>query len=334
MRKGTKKIRHVNTGTGDYYVYDLDEDAFGKRKRLYGKTEAELKEKIEQAEKERELILASQRPKGKKLSDCVRYYFKSSIGKINASDIKRLLTLFDNTVKNSGIDKDIDELTADDIQQFLDKSSEVYHRQSVMELRGHLQKVFELFEQDIDFGDITIDDEAQPASCVISPSEYEEVIKYCLMDNCTKCGQNERLFLFSLFTGLPFSKVKKLNQSDLNFDDRTFTIDGMVYPLSERACAWLQEQILAGTLNSKPLFINGNNVSPSLQSIQTTVDAITKHLGLPKGLTSKTITKSYIVWRIQNGATTDELTKYFGFKDKFKVQNIYDEYKVRTELYR
>lgn len=334
MQKGTKKIRHVNTGTGDYYVYDLDEDAFGKRKRLYGKTEAELKEKIEQAEKERELVLASQRPQSKKLSDCVRFYFKSSIGKINASDIKRLLTLFENTVKDSDIDRNIDELTADDIQRFLDKSSEIYHRQSVMELRGHLQKVFELYEQNIDFDSIRINDDAQPASCIITPSEYEEVIEYCLLDNCTKCGQNERLFLFCLFTGVSFTQAKKLNLEDLDFENKTFRIEKTVYPLSDKACGWLQEQILAGTLNEKPLFINGNNVSPSLQSIQSTVDAITKHLGLPKGLTSKTITKSYIVWRIQNGASAEELTKYFGYKDKFKVQKIYDEYKVRTELFR
>ena len=335
MRKGTKGIRHVNTGTGEYYVYDLDEDALGKRKRLYAKTEAELKEKIAQAERERDLVLAAQRPQSKKLSDCAKYYFKNSIGKIPASDIKRLLTLFSNTVDGSSIDMDIDKLTEKDIQSFLDKTSEVYHRQSVMELRGYLQKVFELYEQDnVNFDNIKINDDMQPVSTIVTPAEYDDIIEYCLLDNCTKCGKNELIFLFSLFTGLSFSKLKKLNKSDIDFENKQFIIDGVTYPLSDKASAWLQEQILAGTLNDAPLFINSNNVSPSLQSIQTTVDAITRHLGLPKGLTGKSITKSYIVWRIHNGATAEELTSYFGFKDKFKVRNIYDEYKVRTELFR
>ena len=335
MRKGTKGIRRVNTGTGEYYVYDLDEDALGKRKRLYAKTEAELKEKIAQAERERDLVLAAQRPQSKKLSDCIKYFFKNSIGKIPSSDIKRLLTLFGNTVDGSSIDMDIDKLTEADIQSFLDKTSEIYHRQSVMELRGYLQKVFELYEQEnVSFDNIKINDDMQPVSTIVTPAEYEEIIEYCLLDNCTKCGRNELIFLFSLFTGLPFSKLKKLNKSDLDFEKNQFMIDGVSYPLNDKASAWLKEQLLAGTLNDVPLFINSNNVSPSLQSIQTTVDAITRHLGLPKGLTGKSITKSYIVWRIHNGTTPEELTNYFGFKDKFKVRNIYDEYKVRTELFR
>ena len=34
MKKGTKTIRKVCTGSNEYYVYDLDEDFLGKRKRL------------------------------------------------------------------------------------------------------------------------------------------------------------------------------------------------------------------------------------------------------------------------------------------------------------
>ena len=42
MRRGTKEIRKVFTGSREYYVYDLDKDFFGKSKRIYAATEGEL----------------------------------------------------------------------------------------------------------------------------------------------------------------------------------------------------------------------------------------------------------------------------------------------------
>lgn len=334
MRKGTKRIRKVCTGSNEYYVYDLDEDALGKRKRLYARTESELKEKIEQAGKERQLSLAAQRPAGTQLSECANFYFKNAVGKIAATDIKRLVVLFSNTVYGSMIDKNINTVTAEEIQNFLNKLSEVYHARSVNEIKDTLEKIFALYDQDIDFSTITVNDNATPVSCIVSPSEYEEVIDYCILDNCTKCGKNELLLLFCLFTGIALSKAKKLNRSDIDFDNKTFTVDGKTYPLSDKATAWLQEQIFAGALNNKPLFINSRGVSPSLQSIQSTIDSITKRLGLPKGLTGKTLTKSYIVWQLNNGVSADTLTEYFGYKNRLKIQEVYDEYKVRTELFR
>lgn len=334
LKKGTKTIRKVFTGTNEYYVYDLDEDALGKRKRLYAKSESELKEKIKQAEQERTLALATQRPLSTKLSDCSKFYFKNAVGKVSASDIKRLITLFENTVYDSMIDTDINTLTAEKIQAFLDKMSEVYHRKSIEDVKNTLEKVFELYEQEVDFSTITVNENALPVSCIITPSEYEEVIDYCILDNCTKCGKNELILLFCLLTGISISKAKKLNKEDIDFTDKSFTVDGRKYQLSEKAVAWLQEQELSGMLNDSPLFINSNNVSPTLQSIQSTIDSITKRLGLPKGLTGKTLTKSYIVWQINKGVTAEALTEYYGFKDKFKVLNIYDEYKVRMELFR
>ncbi len=64
MKKGTKKIRLVNTRGNEYYVYDLDEDMFGKKKRLYAKSEEELKAMIEKATEEREDALMKQKPQG------------------------------------------------------------------------------------------------------------------------------------------------------------------------------------------------------------------------------------------------------------------------------
>lgn len=65
MRKGTKTIRKVRTRNNEYYIYDLDEDIYGKKPRLYAKTEEEMKEKIKQAEEKKNPICKSKHRKEK-----------------------------------------------------------------------------------------------------------------------------------------------------------------------------------------------------------------------------------------------------------------------------
>jgi len=334
MKRGTKKIRLVTTGTNYYYIFDLDRDESGKRKRLYAKTEDELKEKIRIAERERSLMLSTKKLQTTKLSECVKFYFKSIVGKVTVSELKRFTVLFENTVYDSAIDKKINDVTIEEIQIFLDKLSDIYHKQSVKEIKNVLEKVFYLYEQDIDFSSIAISDKASRKSCILTPSEYEEIIEYCLLDNCTRFGKNELLFLFCLFTGIMPSKAKKLNKSDFNFKNKTFELENKTYPMNEQTCVWLQEQILLGRFGDTPFFINGNNVVPTLQSVLSTIDSITKKLGLPKGFTGKTLTKSYVIWQLNKGVSAETITEYFGFKNSLKVKEIFDEFEIRTKLFR
>lgn len=76
MRRGTKEIRKVFTGSREYYVYDLDKDFFGKSKRIYAATEGELKEKIAAAEAERTAVLETYRPVGKKTFRLCAFLFQ------------------------------------------------------------------------------------------------------------------------------------------------------------------------------------------------------------------------------------------------------------------
>lgn len=148
MRKGTKKIRKVFTGTQEYWVYDLDEDEFGKRKRLYAKTEGELKQKIEQAEKEKREKIARYKPKTSLLSDYVRYYFKNAVGNIPSREIKRLLKMFEKIVFGSEIDKDMNTITTKEMQDFYAALIEKYPYESVQEIDKILRKTYTLANQD------------------------------------------------------------------------------------------------------------------------------------------------------------------------------------------
>ncbi len=142
MRKGTKKIRKVCTRGNEYYIYDLDENMFGKRPRLYAKTEEELIKKIKEAEKEKNSLLLKQMPKGYELHEYVKFYFKNIIGKIPAVTIRQLMNLFKNAVFGSSIDHDIREITAEEITDFYELLADKYPFESVKDIDDVLRKTF------------------------------------------------------------------------------------------------------------------------------------------------------------------------------------------------
>lgn len=348
MRKGTKKIRKVITGTNEYYVYDLDEDVFGKRKRLYGKTEGELKQKIEAAMEEREKNVSAYKPKTKKLSEYIMFYFKNSVGKIAAGDIKRLITLFERAVFGGELDRDIDTISEADIQGFYAALAEKFPRASVCDIDAVLKKTFEISNKDgitaLDFDSIKIPTEKTgviTAEYIMTPKEFEDMLSFCVADNCTRYGSNKLIIVFCMMTGINFSALKTLKNSDVDLEKGVFLCEGRSIPMSDRCVSWLRQCVQLDLLpnmgedvkDAGLLFINSNGVSPSIQSIQYTVNSITKRCGLPKGITGKTLCKSYVVSELEHGTTAEELCQRLGYKTHRRITDIRDEYEVRKILF-
>lgn len=365
MRKGTKTIRKVCTGTQEYYVYDLDEDAFGKCKRLYAKSERELKEKIEAAEQEKKRLVLTYKPKTKQLSDYVLYYFKNAIGNVSSTNIKRQITLFENAVFGSNFDKDIDTITKEEIQDFYNSLSEKFPVQSVKDINIVLQKTFELSNMEgitnIDFAGIKIPEEKPMTniSYILEPKEFENLLTFCIDDDCTRYGRNELIIIFSMLTGLKFSSLKKLISENIDLEHRTVFCEHRTIPLSNRTVKWLVAQATNGKLpvtlpdefvdkedgesmtgisrytykGDEVLFTNSGNVSPTMQSVQSTLTSITKRCGLPKGITGKTICKSYIISELSKGASAEELCTRLGYRTQLSIKEIQDEYEVRKLLF-
>lgn len=358
MRKGTKKIRKVFTGSNEYYVYDLDEDAFGKRKRIYGKTEGEVRQKIEAAMEEKEVMVSAYKPKTKKLSDYVMYYFKNAVGKIPSRDIKRLIALFERAVFGSELDRDIDAISETDIQEFYTALVEKFPLASVKDIDAVLRKTFELSNAEkvtsLSFDNVSIPVERAKAATdyIMTPEEFEDMLSFCIADNCTRYGKNELIIVFCMMTGIKLSALKTLQIKDVDIENGTLSCEGRDIPLSERCVSWLRQCADAGLLFASAelgkdstgisrytckendlLFINSNGVSPTLQSIQTTIFSITKRCGLPKGITGKTLCKSYVISELERGTTEEELCRRLGYRTSRSINDIRDEYEVRKILF-
>lgn len=358
MRKGTKKIRKVCTGTGEYYIYDLDEDAFGKRKRIYGKTEGEVRQKVEAAMQERKMAVSAYKPKTKKLSDYVTYYFKNAIGKIPSADIKRFIALFERAVFGSELDRDMDTISETDMQEFYEALVEKFPLVSVQEIDTILQKTFEISNAEgitnLSFENVKIPTDKEVKTTVdyiLTPEEFEDMLSFCISDNCTRYGKNELIITFSMLTGLKFPDLKTLKNGDIDLENGAFTCKGRSIPMTERCTAWLKQCADLGLLLTTEatddsagisrytcdkdalLFVNSNGVSPTIQSICYTIVSITKRCGLPKGISGKTLCKSYVVSELEHGTSAGELCQRLGYKTQRQIIDIKDEYEVRKKLF-
>jgi len=344
MRKGTKTIRKVRTHNNEYYIYDLDEDIFGKRPRLYAKTEEEMKEKIKQAEEKRKFDLQKQTPKGKSLKEYVLFYFKNIIGTIPSVHIKRLLNLFENAVFGSGIDHNMDEITADEIKEFYDGLIDKYPIDSVKEIDTVLRNTFTLSNNakvtDFDYSDVPVpeiqEDGRSFSEYIAEDAELEKMLNFCLLDNCQRYKSNELIITFALLTGLSFDDIFKILCKDVDLNSAAVLIGDRSFPLEERTVEWLKKMNDEGKLNitdysSDDEFLFTTTKATS-QTLLLTLKAIAKRCGLPKGITRKSLHKACLIQRMEKGASPAELYKKYGYKNAKDVIKIWDDYTVRKAL--
>ncbi len=264
-----------------YYVYDLDVDEHGKRKRLYADTEEDLKKKIEEAKNNKQEELNGQIPIGSRLQDYVKFYFKNIIGKIATVKINHLIKLFSNAVFNTEIDHNMDENTEEDILRFYNQLLDKYLYENVLEIDDVLRNTYALANKT---GAVQFDYSVIPvpqgkydwggAEYIMNGEEMQVLLKYCLEDNCQKYGSNELVTVFAIYTGLYFSKIVKINENDVDLDNATVVTEGRKISLSPECVEWLRKMQEEGSLHfdsDKPLFMNRKGeVASSSASMMST----------------------------------------------------------------
>ena len=109
------KLVLKTVGGNTYYTYTFPMDMFGRRKRVYGKTEEEVLEKIAN-EVERRGGGGAGVPKSDSLMEHLEYYLRWSLAPDTKNKKNRQRFLVERYIKNSVIDKNINEITIDDIK--------------------------------------------------------------------------------------------------------------------------------------------------------------------------------------------------------------------------
>lgn len=354
-RKRLNNIRVAQVNGNKYFVYDLEEDTLGKRKRIYAKTEGELKEKIEQAAKEKDMSLNSKIPKTDDLKSWVIFFLKASVGKNAAPIIKRWAKISENAIYNSQINKNISEISSQEIENFILDSLNTFPEENVRDLEQILRGVFEISSKTgrtkISFPEIKFPEEKTSVNekYYMTDTELDILLKFCFLDDCKKYSKKELVITLALLTGIKCSDLLKLTRSDFCLSQNCIRLRDEQIPLSRTATEWLEEQERRGvmqistyhydpetSINTKigdgtelVFCFDGKKLLSS--NVQHTLRLLLVRCGLPKGITMLTIHKSFLVNEIRRGVPVDTIAKRYGYS-KRTVETMLDEAEISFML--
>lgn len=337
-----KHIRYVTTSSGDYFIYDLDPDERGKRRRLYAKTKEELLQKIEKAEGAKQKKLESIKPKSKNLLEYVKYsleHYKPRSGRTSKDVIGRIKFILERTIQGGRLDKNIDTIKTEDIIDFVDYLSERYYVANIKEFVDTLEKAFAFAAADgisvnVDFSKIKAPDassDRNPRGYIPTPEELEKLIAHCIDDNCAIFGNNERVIILCMLTGQLPSAVINLKYKDIDIEHGVLKLSDGECAITERMSEWLIECI--GTDGAEPqsdefFFHNkdGKRIDPRL--VQGTLVKIVKNYGFPKGITNKSLQQAHTLsefFKNTKGKTASQKLVYKSVPTIFQLKRKYEE---------
>ena len=253
-RKENPEINYVETSKGRwYFAYNYYDSDFGKQKRLYAETREELEEKIRHLQEEEERKLAAYLPKTTLLKDWARYYFKSLVSKCPATDLKNLIRLFDTSVFGSEIDKDMTEITVEEMKDFYILLNNRYEIKNVIKADSALREIFKIAGekgiQTFDYSEIPVPEKVAdkrfhevPSGYMPTPEEQKTILDYCLSHSAL--GSLSWTIIFASFTGIRLTYTAKLLHKNFNLEEKTVDTGKGIVPLSDECVDWLKRIIV------------------------------------------------------------------------------------------
>ena len=253
-RKNENEIVYVQTSEGNsYFAFDYYESEFGKRKRIYAETKEKLEEKLQHIKEEEERRLLMYLPKNSMLKDWCEYYFRSLIGKSSAGELKRIVELFKSFVYGTDIDRDMTEITVDDMNRFYLIMQTKYDIKSVIKVDEVIRKIFltanEHGIKTFDFSEIPVPEKIVskqfnevPSNYIPSAAEMELMLNQCMTS--TSFGTLAWVISFALMTGIPLPRIAELTNKDFDFENKTVKTKKGIVPMDDKCIEWLKSVIV------------------------------------------------------------------------------------------
>ena len=349
MKKSTKKIRQVEMDGKMYFAYELDKEIYGKRIRLYADTKEKLEQKIQQASEERFKLLINCLPVSPSLKDYAELYFKNAIKSISPIALKSEIMLVKSTVYGSVIDTELSNLTAEKIEKFYTELH--YQQEEINRLNEILQRIFDTAERagaDVTaLKNIKTDDNAEEQSehVLLSDEEMKLLLQSCLA--VTKYRKNMWGIIFSLYTGIKFSEVMKVKNSDLDLNEKIVISKGMKVPLNDECINWLEQKVIENAFDDTAnihavrlyenaeqrkifcmnylaqspdslFFANKNGKVLRYSNANIALRNAAADCGISRNISLIDIHRSFIMNELKKGAGQKELKERYGYNSKYR----------------
>ena len=348
MKKKNYKIRQVETDGRLYYFYEMEWNLYGKRERFYAPTEEELWEKLQQTEDEKLKYILKSATENPVLNDYINVYFKGQLSVGNPVEMKSDLLFIRTITSGSEIDRNITELSADDIQNYYNKLTEKYSTEEISRLHEILTEIFPSFNhigiQTADLSKIRIPDikavpdkSNKPERNLLSENEMKTLMIQC---RSSRNSNNAFVIIFALYTGIYLNDIFEIRNHDVRLDDGAVIVKDRTVPVCIECMEWLKERIADKTVESDVLYKNpeqkesiirnylqsnpdeylftnarGNKTTfyPASNFLKNTAEKC----GISRSITPLALHCSYLADAIKNGADIEELKEIYGHDDKF-----------------
>lgn len=239
--KGDGSIRQRKDGSWEARIVEE-----GVSLSAYGKTESEARNKLRK--KRKELLVGIKKETSKLLSDYVHNWLVTyKFGKIKDSSYDRLESVYNHHIKQSELGKvKLNKLKTMDLQLFINEKSQTLSYSSV-------KKIFELLKPCLNHAVLVGDLNQNPMLGVSMPNKKmmpvktktieiytdEEIVKleygiYNQYEENKRLFRYAPIFIFILNTGLRASECLALVWSDIDFKNKTVTINKSVSDVKNR----------------------------------------------------------------------------------------------------
>lgn len=324
-------IREINGNT--YYSYTFPADIYSKRKRVYGKTEYEVLRKISE-EMERRAGGGQGKPQSDSFLDHLEYYFKWSLMPNSKNTNERQKFMVEKYVRNSNLDKNITEITTDDVNDFFHLLVGFVSVETMKELFKIFEATFRAAQNNgVKIIAILDNVELPKRSSIIkeyipTTEEYLMLRDYCIQKNDIEVLSALQAIITSFFLGLKIEDTAKIKCKDVDLENNTVKVEDRIVKIRPEFKEWIntQEQVGNYKVNApmseedKEKFLFGRTESDTEQmSVDYTKHMLSKLVqkcGLPLGISTKTLERNYVLMLLQEGKSTPEIAEETGLSSK------------------
>ncbi|MDE6832804.1 MAG: tyrosine-type recombinase/integrase [Ruminococcus sp.] len=345
MKKKNYKIKKIETEDRFYYFYEMEWNLYGKRERFYAPTEEELWEKLQHTEDERLKYLMTSFPENNVLNDYINFYFKGQLCIGNPIEMKSDLLFIRTITSGSEIDRNITELSAEDIQSYYNKLTALHSSEEIIRLHEIFTEIFQSFNhigiKTPDLNSIQIPDIKKVKNkyerILLSENEMETLMIQCLG---SRNSNNAFVVIFALHTGIYLNDIFEIRNHDIQLDDSAVNVKGKTVPICPECLEWLKERLAdkageSDILYKNPeqkeniirnylknnsegyLFTNARGKKTTFYPAANFLKNIAEKSGISRSITPLSLHCSYLADAIKNGADIEELKTLYGHDDKF-----------------
>ncbi len=238
------KLVLKTVGGNTYYTYTFPMDMFGRRKRVYGKTEEEVLEKIAN-EVERRGGGGAGVPKSDSLMEHLEYYLRWSLAPDTKNKKNRQRFLVERYIKNSVIDKNINEITIDDINDFFKKLVDFISLSVIKELFGILDFTFKAARNNGRSDVISLEGVELPKKSsyveeyIPTTEEYLMFRNYCIQMNDEKSVPALQSIIVGSFLGLKLKDVAKIKCGDIDLENNVVRVEDRTIKIRPEFKEWI-----------------------------------------------------------------------------------------------